>query len=95
MLNRAVQRNLMAKAHQLRPVVMIGQKGLTENIHQEVEAALLAHELIKIRITAPTREDRGLWIEEITQQHKANLVQLIGHIAVLYRKNPGKKKAKK
>lgn len=92
MLNRAVQRNLMAKAHQLRPVVMIGQKGITENIHNEVEAALLAHELIKIRVTAPTREDRSQWVKELAQDHQAFLVQTIGHIAVLYRKNPEKKR---
>lgn len=91
MLNRAVQRNLVSKAHQLRPVVMIGQKGLTENVHMEIEAALLAHELIKVRLTAPTKEARLDWITAITSQHQAELVQHIGHIAVFYRPNPEKK----
>lgn len=92
MLNRAVQRNLVSKAHQLRPVVMIGQKGLTENVHLEIEGALLAHELIKVRLTAPTKEARLDWITDITGQHQAELVQHIGHIAVFYRANPEKKK---
>lgn len=93
MLNRAVQRNLMAKAQQLRPVVMIGQKGITENIHMEIEAALDAHELIKVRVTAPTREARQTWVKDIALEHKAELVQQIGHIAVLYRHNPEKKRS--
>lgn len=90
MLNRAVQRNLMAKAHQLRPVVMIGQKGITENVHLEIEAALKAHELIKIRVTAPTREARQEWIRLLAEEHEADLVQVVGHIAVLFRQNPEK-----
>lgn len=90
MLNRAVQRNLVSKAHQLRPVVMIGQKGITENVHFEIESALLAHELIKVRLTAPTREARQDWINTIISDHKAELVQQVGHIAVFYRHNPDK-----
>ncbi len=87
MLNRSFQKNLVAKAHQLKPVVMIGQKGLSENVHTEIDAALNAHELIKVRITAPTREARAEWAKEIEGQHEAHLIQMIGHIGVFYRKN--------
>lgn len=90
MLNRAIQRNLISKAHQLRPVVMIGQKGITENVHLELESALNAHELIKVRITAPTRDERQVWIDLLTSKHQAELVQQVGHIAVFYRQNPEK-----
>ena len=92
MLNRAIQRNLISKAHHLHPVVMIGQKGITENVHTEIEAALLAHELIKIRVIAPTRETRVEWVKELADSHKAALIQQVGHIAVFFRANPEKRK---
>lgn len=88
MINRAIQRNLITKAHQLHPIVMIGHKGITESVHQEMEAAFLAHELIKIRVTAPSKETRRAWIRQIALSHNAQLIQQLGHIAVFYRPNP-------
>jgi RNA-binding protein len=81
--------DLRAKAHALKPVVIIGNKGLTENVHLEIEAALLAHELIKIRI--PRQEDKtakSALIDEICGQHHAQLIQTMGHIVTIYRKRP-------
>lgn len=77
---------LKAKAHHLSPVVMIGQKGLTQNVFDELESALDHHELIKIKIAAP-RDERKQVIEQIIQQTHATLVQTIGQTASLYRKN--------
>ncbi len=87
MLTRTFIRNLITKAHPLKPVVLIGNKGLTDAVHNEVEAALLAHELIKVRVNAPTREARKEMIEKMAQVHKAEVVQSIGHILTLYRVN--------
>ncbi|MBS0288059.1 MAG: YhbY family RNA-binding protein [Proteobacteria bacterium] len=87
MLTRSFIRNLITKAHPLRPVVLIGNKGLTPQVHNEVEAALLAHELIKVRVNAPTREARQEMIKEIADFHHATVVQTVGHILVLYRVN--------
>lgn len=88
MLTRSFLKNLATKAQQLNPVVMIGSKGLTEPVHQEIEAALLAHELIKIKVNAATREDRQAMIDQIIAKHDATMVQQIGHVVVIYRKKP-------
>ncbi len=85
MLTRNFLKNLITKAHALNPVVIIGNHGLSENVHFEVDAALTAHELIKIRVNAPTKEARAEMIDAIVKQHGAHCVQTIGHIVVLYR----------
>ncbi len=87
MLTRSFIRNLITKAHPLKPVVLIGNKGLTPGVHNEVEAALLAHELIKVRVNAPTKEARKEMVAQIVDQHQATMVQQVGHILVLYREN--------
>lgn len=81
---------LKAQAHNLNPVVTIGQAGLTEAVYNEIELALDAHELIKVKIRAE-REDRTILSGQICRQTNAELIQSIGQIAVLYRKNPDKK----
>ncbi|MBS0289350.1 MAG: ribosome assembly RNA-binding protein YhbY [Proteobacteria bacterium] len=88
MLTRAFLKNLITKAHPLRPVVLIGHKGLTAQVHNEVDAALTAHELIKVRVNAPTREQRKNMVAELAKMHQAEVVQYVGHIVVLYRVNP-------
>lgn len=87
MLTRPFLKTLATKAHGLRPIVIIGGKGLTENVHKEIEAALLAHELVKIRVNATDREERQAMITDILAQHESALVQQIGHVLVIYRKN--------
>lgn len=82
------KQQLRAKAHKLNPVVMIGNQGLTANVHQEIDNALLTHELIKIRIASKDRNYKQQLTEEICQQHNAQLIQSIGHIIVIYRKKP-------
>ena len=81
---------LKQQAHHLKPVVMIGNKGLSDAVHQEIEVALDAHELIKIKINANDQEDKKIMLELILQQHQAQLIQSIGYIAVIYRKNKKK-----
>ncbi|AUZ05557.1 MULTISPECIES: ribosome assembly RNA-binding protein YhbY [Vitreoscilla] len=78
---------LKQQAHTLQPVVMIGQNGLTESVVKEVDANLLAHELIKVRILGDDRDDRKLWSVQLCEQTGAELVQSIGKILVLYRQN--------
>lgn len=79
-----------AQAHPLKPVVLLGQHGLTEAVQLEIEQALLDHELIKVRIPIADRDERKQVIVEICQARQAELVQAIGHIIVLYRKNTNK-----
>lgn len=67
---------------------MIGQSGLTATVLAEIELALDAHELIKVKIRAE-RDERKMIIEKICSDTGAELIQTIGQIAVIYRLNPG------
>lgn len=71
----------------LKPVVMIGQNSLSENVHNEIDLALGHHELVKIRIPSLDRESEKSQIGSICDHHQACLVQSIGHVIVLYRRN--------
>ncbi len=90
-ISAAQKRHLRGLAHPLRPVVMVGQQGLKASIFEELEIALDAHELIKVQISAE-RDERREMTTEIVKQTRAELVQSIGHIAVLFRRNPKKPK---
>ncbi len=79
------QKTLRSIAHTLQPIVTVADKGLNENIEQEIERALRQHELIKIKIFAADRSARQAMIESICSQRDATLVQRIGNVAVLYR----------
>jgi len=87
MLTNALLKKFITHAHQLKPVVIIGSKGLTDAVHNEIDLALLSHELIKIKINAETREERHKMIDEILQAHQAQMIQKIGHVLVIYREN--------
>lgn len=84
------RKKLRAEAHALKPVVIIGQSGLTDAVLAEIELALNSHELIKVKIRAE-RDERKLISEKICSDTRAVLVQTIGQIAVIYRLNPNKK----
>ena len=78
---------LKAQAHHLHPVVMIGQHGLTESVIKETDAALTAHELIKIRILGDDREERVAISNTLCEAIGAQLIQHIGKLLVIWRKN--------
>lgn len=80
------KKELKANSHKLKPVVIIGSQGLTDNVQKEIATALEAHELIKIRINARDDEARQAMTQAILDEHDATLVNQIGHIAVIYRR---------
>ncbi len=84
-LNNGQIRHLRGLAHHLKPVLMIGDKGLTEGVLAELELVLETHELIKVTIADSDREVRRALSEELCQHSGAGLVQVIGKISVLYR----------
>ncbi len=88
-MNAANKKKLRAEAHTLKPVVMIGQSGLTTGVLAELDQALNIHELLKVRIRAE-RDERKLITEKICTDSGAELIQSIGQIAVIYRLNPNK-----
>ena len=83
---------LRAEAHRLDPVVIIGDKGLTDEVLAEIDRSLKAHELIKVRATGGDRDAREIWFEKICESLGAEEVQEIGKILVLYRENPKEEK---
>jgi len=87
-LNESQKKHLRGLAHTIKPVVMVGQHGLKDTIFEEVEIALDAHELIKIKVSVGDREERDEIIQEICNRSGALLVQRIGNIAILFRRNP-------
>jgi len=91
LLKKAQKQQLKKLAHSLKPVVMVGQSGLTQGVHGETDAALLAHELIKVKLSADDRDSRDNMIRKLVETAGAELVQRIGNVAVLYRHNPKKK----
>ncbi len=88
-MNPIEKKKLKAQAHPLKPVVMIGQSGLTPAVLKEINVALDAHELIKVKIRAE-RDERNVIREQICTETQAELVQSVGQVAVIYRKNPKK-----
>ena len=89
-LNSAQIKRLRAESHRLnlKPVVIIGQKGLSENLHNELHGALQSHELIKLKIPGLDKAGKRELAAELCAYHGAQLVQSIGNVLVLYRANP-------
>lgn len=82
------RRRLKALAHHLKPVLMVGQSGLTPGVLNEFGITLETHELVKVRITGGDREQRQTMIARLCTEGEAELVQSIGHVAVFYRRHP-------
>jgi len=90
-ISPAVRRALKARAHALDPVVLIGDGGVTEAVVAEIERALKAHELIKVRAGGMAREARELAMAEICERTGAEPVQAIGKVMVLWKESPEKR----
>lgn len=89
-LSNPQKRYLRGLAHDLKPVLLVGAKGITDNLVTEAGVALDHHELIKVRIAAGDRELRDLWIGELCERADASLVARIGNVAVLYKRSADK-----
>ncbi len=74
--------------HNLKPVVMIADKGVTEGVDKELERALNDHELIKVKLNVNDPAIRKLLAQELCDKHRALLVQAIGKMVLIYRANP-------
>lgn len=85
-MNSTQKQTLKRLAHHLKPVILIGAKGFSEALVKETDAALQAHELIKVKLTGLEKDEKIPFIELLCVQTQAELVQLLGHIAIIYRK---------
>lgn len=82
---------LRTKAHALKPVIIIGNAGISDAVINETNLVLETHELIKIRVNAEDKQQRREMTDKIISLTESVFVQLIGHVAIVYRarkKNP-------
>ncbi len=86
-MNKHALKFLRGISHDLSPVVMVADKGLTENVMNEIDNALDLHELIKIKIRMD-KVTRNEFIDKIIQQTKATKVHSIGQTLTIFRHNP-------
>ena len=84
-LNNAQKRYLRGLAHDLKPIVQVGARGVTPALLAELDLALEQHELIKVRVAAGDRDERDEWIGALVEGSGAGIAGRIGHVAVLYR----------
>ena len=79
-------RYLKTLCHSLSPVVRIGQKGVTDAVHAELEIAIAHHELIKIKVSGE-RDERRKIIADLAERSDSHVIQQVGQVAVLFRRN--------
>ena len=84
-LAAAQKRYLRGLAHDLKPVILVGAKGVTEALVAELDLALERHELVKVRVAAEDRDERDAWIEDLVARSGAASIQRVGHVVTLYR----------
>lgn len=92
-LKPAQRRELRARAHHLDPVVSIAGNGLTTSVLKEIDVALKAHELIKIRVYGDDRETRANYLLEICSRLDCAPVQNIGKLLVVFKPDTAVKSA--
>ncbi len=88
-LTLSERKKLKSRAHHLKPVVMIGQKGLTDSLVRSVDKALHDHELIKVKFIDYKDEKQEL-ADEIAEKTASAIIGMIGNILILYKENPDK-----
>lgn len=86
-INNKQKKFLRQSAHHLKPVVWAGKNGISKSLITEIEEVLERHELIKIKCQLGEREERDAGIEDICKKTGADLVQRIGNIVTIYKKN--------
>jgi len=94
-LSEHQKKHLRGLGHKLKPLVMVGDAGLSESLLAEFESTLDHHELIKVRVRVGDREARDAIIASLCDGSDAVLVQRIGNVALLYRPNLKKKPEKR
>lgn len=94
-LTSSERKERRAIAHHLNPVVLIGGDGLTETVINEVDTALNAHGLIKVRVFSDDRAQREAMLMQLSDQLNAAPIQHIGKLLVLWRPLPPKEKVER
>lgn len=87
-LTEKQRRHLKGLAHPLKPVILMGNAGLTNAVVEETTRALADHELIKVRLPGQDREARDAALAQLAERTDSTMVTRIGHVAVLYKPHP-------
>ena len=93
MLNSRQKKILRAKAHDLKPVVLIGKSGVTDGCIQSINDAIEAHELIKVKFIEH-KDDKKSLSETICTKTESEIIGRIGHTIMIFRQNPDQEKQK-
>ena len=93
MLNSRQKKNLRAKAHDLKPIVLVGKAGVTTGCIQSIDEAIDSQELIKVKFLEH-KDDKKSLSNEIAEKTNSEIVGNIGHTIILFRQNLDKEKQK-
>lgn len=80
-------RYLRSLAHDLSPVILLGNKGATDAVVRELNLALGIHELVKVKLSGGDKDERQAQIDVLTAGTQAEKIHQIGHVVVLFRRN--------
>jgi RNA-binding protein len=87
-LSESRKKVLRGLGHRLKPVIMVGDAGLSEAFLREFDSTISHHELIKVRVRAAGRRSRDALIDELCRRGSGTLIQRTGNVALIYRPNP-------
>jgi RNA-binding protein len=89
-LTESQRKHLRRLGHDRKPIVLVGQGGIGDNLVAELDRALRDHELVKVRARVADRDERDRILDQLAESTGAELVQRIGHTALFYRPDPEK-----
>ena len=92
MLSEPQKKKLRGLGHKLKPVIMVGDAGLSKSVLAEFHSTLDHHELIKVKVRVGDRTARDAIVSELCKTSGAELIQRIGNVALIFKENPEKKK---
>ena len=86
MVTSKQKKKFRAIGHSLKPIVTVANETISQSVNDEIDRALRDHELVKIKVLLNPKSLKKDLVKEILKQQNANLIQLIGNVALLYRK---------
>lgn len=86
-LTQAQRKHLRELGHKLKPVIQVGDAGISDALFREFDSTIGHHELIKVKVRTADRDERDRLIDELCRRGAATLVTRVGHTALIYRRN--------
>ena len=88
LITNSAKKKFRQIGHHLRPIVTVGNHGITNGVIKEMQRALQDHELIKVKLNIEKKSERAREVKNLTTALDAYFIQLIGKNVLLYKKNP-------